>query len=1296
MSDRTARVSSVGMGGPGSSPRLVGRDDELARLRDAVSDAASGRPRLVLVAGDAGIGKSRLVAELMRSPEPGGAHVLSGRCLAIGNGGLPYAPLTEALRNLARGLDPATLDTVLGPARVELARLLPDLAARDVAAVSPAAGPASKADQARLFELVLGLLGRLGADRPVLLVVEDLHWADDATRDLLTYLAGNLRSEPVAVIATYRTDDAGSDRHAGTWLSDVLRAAAGDRINLGPLTPAEVADQLGGIFGTPPPPDVAAEIALRSGGNALFVEELAAAAGAAGPGHRPGSPARLPPTLREMLEARTRDLPPDTAAVLRALAVAGREVDDRLLVAATGLPAGRVHVAVHDAIDRHLAIVTGDPPLVALRHVLLREAIVANLLAGERRELHAAFAMALAEHPELADRSPAGAAGELAHHWAAADRPVEAFAAALTAAETATDVRAHAEAARHRRRALELLARLPAKARSTAPDEVDLLLAAEESANLAGDSGGAAALVERARSLVDPGTDPLRAATLESRLGYHRWLAGRSQEAVAHHERAVELVPADPPSLLRARVLRGLGGALMGIGRYRESAAVCEAAIEAARAADAPIEEGRALDMLGMDRVGIGDIDDGIEALQAACALARLHDRGEGLIVGLNNLSYHLALADRTAEALAAALEGIDAARSGGLDRRYGVNLRAAAADVLLRLGRWEEADHLVAEGRSLDPGGEGSLYLVIVRVRLATARGRFDEARAALEVGERMAAKDIDFDLAAYLHTAAAELWCWADRPDLATAAVVQGLADLAGSDDVFLAAPLLALGCRNAADRADAARAWGDGKALDAARADAARLSAQVDALTARGPGGRAPTTRSFAATIEWAHAERGRAEGDRDPGAWTNLVRAWTELGVPAAAYARWRRAEALLSDRADRATAAADLRVAAAAAASLGAAPLAQAVAALARRARVDLVPAMDERVAEAPPGPAPAPAPTEAHGPDAGRRRLAEMGLSARELQVLELLAAGRTNGEIAEVLFISRKTVSVHVTHILARLGVSSRVVAAAIALRWASWTSRRARRWAATSRPGRPPARSCSQTSSGRPRSSRRSVILPGRICGPGTTRPCAGCSMPTEAWRSITPVTASSCRSRPRRPPSPAPSPSSAPSRSTAAPPGSRPRSGSGCTTARQPARRRGGQVARCTSPRAWPRAPRQARSSRRSRRSRPRACAQGRHSRSAFRDWRGPSPWRRSPGARLPARSRPPSSRRVPPSRRGRRPWPPIRSGSPGGRRWRRGSGHRRGWPGRGPPPRRSRAWRGARWPPPAGRERSPVRT
>ncbi len=942
------------MAGRASSPRLVGREEELARLRGAVEDAAGGRSRFVLVAAEAGIGKTRLTTELIGTL---GAevHVLSGRCLAIADGGLPYAPLAEALRRLGHDLDPPVLEAALGPARDDLARLVPGLAADARAVPAGPGGSPDRAGQARLFELILGFLARLGDGRPVLLVVEDIHWADDATRELLTYLVANMRTERVAVVATLRTDAlvAFPDRPEDPWLVELMRSPGCERLALGPLSPAEVADQVRAILGSPPDPALAAAIAGRSGGNALFVEALVAAgtetweagAGAA------GAPPMLPDTLREMLAVRIRGLPEETAAVVRALAIAGRPVDDRLLVAVLGLPPGSVHQALRDGIARHL--VDLDAPLVDLHHVLLREAIVADLLGGERRALHAAMATALAAHPELADPSPVGAAGEVAHHWAAADRPVEAFETALIAADAAMAVRAFSEAARHRGRALDLLRRLPPEARSAAPDEIALLLDAEEAANLAGDLGAAAALIERGIRLVDPAADPVRAGILESRLGYHRWLGGRSDEALAHHRRAVELVPADPPSLVRARVVRGLGGALMGLGRYRESAVVCEAAIDAARAADAPVEEGRALDMLGMDRFGIGDVEGGITALRAACALARVHDPGEGLIVGLQNLAYHLGLADLPDEALAAAVEGIAAARREGLDRRYGLTLRAAAADVLLRLGRWEEADALVAEGRSLDPAGEGPLYLVIIRLRLATARGRFDEARQALAVGNRMAAGDVDFDLVAYLRTAEAEVACWTDRPDQASTAMEAGLAALEGSDDVFLAPPLLALGARAAADRAETARAWRDEAAVAEAVGIAVRVVSRLDALAsgavaagpaegaAGDPARAAPSTRGLAASSAWARAECGRADGSAHAAAWRDLAEAWRDLGVPAQeAYARWRRAEALLAGG-DRRRAAADIRAVARQAARLGAEPLATAVARLARRAGVSL-------------------------------------------------------------------------------------------------------------------------------------------------------------------------------------------------------------------------------------------------------------------------------------------------------------------------------------------------------------------
>jgi class 3 adenylate cyclase/tetratricopeptide (TPR) repeat protein len=939
-----------------SSQRLVGREEEFARLRAAIAEAAAGQARFVLVAGETGIGKSRLVAEVAASLGPE-FHWLTGGCLAIAHGGLPYAPLAEALRRLRDQLDDATLDRVLGPARAEVASLVPNLADEGELPARPAGGT----DQARFYALLLGVLQRLAADRPVLLIIEDVHWVDGATRALLTYLVANLRSERVAIVATLRTDEAAPDSRIEPWLAELLRRAGSWRIDLNPLSVAEVAEQLQEILGEVPAPGLVATIAARSGGNALFVEELAGAAVAvpAKGDSGPGTSARLPASLRDLLTARIRGLPPESATVLRPLAVAGRAVDDRLLVAATGLPEAAVHAALRDAIERHLVSGESSSPLVDLRHPLIRETIVGGLMAGERRSLHAALAAALVAHPEFADASPAAAAAELAEHWAAADRPGEAFWASLAASDAAMAVKAFAEAARHRRRAVDLLARLPREARAGAPDEIALLLQAEEAANLAGDFAASAELLERGLQLVDVGRDATRAGILESRLGYQRWLAGRSEEALAHHARAVALVPAEPPSLERARVLRALGGALMGAGRYLESAAVCEQAVAAARAADAPVEEGRALDMLGMDRFGAGDVEGGIAALRAACAIARAHDPGDGLIVGLHNLAYHLGLADRPDEALAAALEGIAAARREGLDRRYGIALRAAAADVLLRLGRWDEADALVAEGRALDPDNEGSLYLVIVRLRLATARGRWAEARRALAAGVQMAAGDVDFDLVAYLRIAEAELACWTGRPDSATAAVEAGLAALEGTDDVFLAAPLLALGARAAADRAEAAAVENDEVGRKEARLAVAGIAGRLDALTTA-LDERGSTTRGLAAAVEWARAECLRAEAACQAAAgrrgltrqirqWGRLAAAWRDLGVPFnEAYCRLRRAEAMLARPTGRRAATGELVAAAEQAARLGAGPLAATIADLALRLGIDLTGAVQER------------------------------------------------------------------------------------------------------------------------------------------------------------------------------------------------------------------------------------------------------------------------------------------------------------------------------------------------------------
>jgi len=1039
----------VGMGGRVSSPRFVGRTAELTGLRDLLDEVVAGRPRLALVMGDAGIGKSRLIAEVAKTSRHRGGgtgrntqslRVLTGQCLPVPDGGLPYAPLTEVLRQLARETEPATLERLLGPAHGEMARLLPELAGGTPA---PAPGPAGRADQARVFELVLGLLGRLSADAPSMIVVEDLHWIDDATRALLTFLARNLSTERLLLVATCRADAPDAPPDLAGWLAELGRSPIVVRIDVGTLSPAEVGAQLAGILGASPSRRLAAMIAARSGGNALFAEELLAAA-------RDGEPEALPATLAELLNARVRGLTGPARDVVRMLAIAGRAVDERLLAASLGVAGPVLATAIEAATDRSVAVANARDGTVTLRHVLLAEAIGAGMLAIERRSFHERFANALAAHPELADVSPAGAAGELAAHWAAADRPTEAFPAALQAARAARAVHAHSEAWRQFRRAVELWDRLAATGEPLEMSLVSLLREAEDAADLAGETADSQALVQWALELVDAEEDPRTAGFLHGRLGYQHWLAGRSHEELEEYRTAVALVPPDPPSIERARVLRGLGGALMGLGRYRESVEVCEAAIQAARAAGAHAEEGRALNMLGMDLVGLGDVDAGIERLEQATRIAEEHDPLDGLIPALYNLAVQLLLVDRAEEAARAASRGIEVAKRVGLDRRFGVILRAATADALLRLGRWDEADGWVTEGRALEPDDERPLYLRIVELRLSTARGRLDEARAIQAAAAPLASGDIDYDLVAYLRTAEAEFAYWDGRLVDAREAASSGLAVLATSDDVFLTAPLVALGMRIEAERAEAGRAWGDDAALGSAEASGASLAATIAELRARfADAGRQPTPGTSAALAS-AAAEHERLLGRTDAAAWAAVAAAWDKVMQPApAAYARIRQAEAHLTTARDRESAQAVLRAAADSATSLGARPLLGLAEALARRARLSLeqpaaagstasieMAAPDLGVPPTEAGPAPSSVPsTVAEGED-GRARLRELGLSRRELEVLTLVAAGRTNGQIAAELFISPKTASVHVTHILDKLGVGNRVEAAMVAAR--------------------------------------------------------------------------------------------------------------------------------------------------------------------------------------------------------------------------------------------------------------------
>ena len=1011
------RAILVAMTATLTSATFVGRTEELARLAAAADRAAAGTPTAVVVGGEAGVGKTRLVGELVASARQAGATVLVGGCVELGGEGLPFAPLIEALRGFVRDLDePELAQLVPGRARVELARLLPELGPGGPgpdAAGSWVGGPGAEprgsglgSEQRRLFELLLVLLERLGSERPAVLVVEDLHWADRSTRDLLAFLVRNLRHGRLLLVMTYRSDELHRRHPLRPFLAELDRGRRAERLELARFGRDEVAAQLAGIQGTPAPPELTERIHARSDGNAFFVEELAATAAADG---------ELPPSLRDTLLARIELLAEPTQQVLGVAAAAGARVGHDLLAEVAGLPDAELLAGLREAVSAHVLLVAADDGAYGFRHALVKEAVYAELLPGERTRLHARFAAALAGRDAGGDP---GLAAELAWHWYAAHDLERALPAAVEAGRAAERAFAYAEAQRQFERALELWDRVPGA--TAGLDKAELLARAGEAAANAGAADRAVALVRGALAEVAPGRDPLLAGQLTERLGFHLRIAGRPGAMEAYQE-AIGLVPPGP-TVERARVLAGLGQALMLRARFAEAIATCEEAIQVARAAGSPAVETHALCSLGTAMARIEDPDDGLAALGEARRLAAELGLAKDEARACVNLSDLLNDLGRLEEAVVVAMEGIEVATAAGLRRTFGVFLAGNAAAALYNQGRWDETAELTAA--YLELGDDEDLNTVTLRQSMAmldAGRGHFESALGHVRAARRLAGDEfIAVQYPPNLAAAEAEVAAWRGRLEEAAAAVAGGLAALQGPLVDLRACLLLAIGLRVEGERARLATARHDHETLTDAR-----LVADELVQWARGTfaGSRVAWRRAVLATCE---AEWARVQGEPDPERWLAAVAAWAESGhhYPLA-VARWRAAEALLAGRGDRTLVAELLRRSHATASGLGAEPLRGELERLARLGRVDLRP---RDPSGAPAGPTPEPTDAAAAG--------VALGLTARELEVLTLVAEGRSNRQVAEALFISAKTASVHVSNILAKLGVASRVEAAAVAHR--------------------------------------------------------------------------------------------------------------------------------------------------------------------------------------------------------------------------------------------------------------------
>jgi DNA-binding CsgD family transcriptional regulator/tetratricopeptide (TPR) repeat protein len=956
-------------------PTFVGRAHELTLLREAYAAA----PGAVFLRGEAGVGKSRLVAEFLAGVRDT-ATVLTGACLP-GGGLTPYVPIMEAIRGLHVGEMDAALGALAGG---PLPRLLTD--ARDDDPLP------READRTRLFQGLLTWLEELAATGPVVLVVEDLHWADDSTRDVLDFLVRSLRGEPVFVLGTYRDDEVPGRHPLRTMLAELSRLPGPARcatVELRRFDTAEAREQIEGILGATADDALVDTVFARSDGNAFLVEELVAAAGD-----------ELPATLRDILLARCRDLPLAATALLQAVAVAGRPVSHPVLAAVTPLPEEMLLGVLRAVVERNVLVPAGSG--YGFRHALVAEAVLAETLPGERLRLHRLLADALerlaGERDRDLDRKDPRFWSELAHHRFAARDLEPALLASVRAGLAAERVFALAEARRHFERAIDLWHDAPGAHAAAALDLAQLHRHAAELAHLLGDLDQAIVL---ARAGIAAATDDspagrTQAGLLHERHGRYRWLAsGASDELVAALRRAVDLVP-DEPTRERARVLAGLAVGLTLTWRHEDARVLAEKALAVAREAGARNEEAHLLTTLGMNLAALGRARDGLATMREALDVA--HDGGdsETLHRAYVNLGNSLREHGLLAESAATMLEGLDQAELRGFASAFGDQMVANAVEALFLHGRWADALEWLPDG----PRTRGLTIAAANRwamtARLLTGLGRLAEADEYLTAAERAVAGSAHFELQFIVAVQRAELELWRRRPADAIAVIarVTDIVDEAGTYSYQASA--LAMALRAAADLRDFTGEPGPVR----------RFVPWLDTVAAMD----VPDARAFHAL---AVAELGRVEGASDAAAWARAGDVMREFGAPFyRAYALYREGETLLHARGTRRAAAERLTAAATIAAGLGAAPLLAEVTALGTRARLTLDVTPEP---ERPPPP---------------------FGLTPRETEILALLADGSTNLEIAQHLFISRRTVGVHVSHILAKLGVANRSAAAALAHR--------------------------------------------------------------------------------------------------------------------------------------------------------------------------------------------------------------------------------------------------------------------
>ncbi|KAB2347515.1 helix-turn-helix transcriptional regulator [Actinomadura rudentiformis] len=938
------------------SPVLVGRGAELGELDAAFADVRAGHARALLVGGEAGVGKTRLMREFGRRAGAQGARLLTGGCLELGVDGFPFAPFTAILRQLVREIGADGVAELVGGRTAGLARLLPEF--------GEPGDDGSGQFQARLFELVLTLVDRLAERGPVVLIIEDAHWADRSSRDLLAFLVRNLGAvAALMIVVTYRSDELHRTHPLRPMLAELDRIDRVGRHELGRLSRREVGELMARLRGVEPAGEQVEAFYARSEGNPLFVEALMEADGRIA--------CELPESLRDLLLAGVQRLPDETQELLRIASAGGARIEHRLLAAVSGLGEDGMTRDLRPAVAGNVLAVDGDG--YAFRHALIREALHDDLLPGERTRLHTRYAEALENDRSLVP--PGRAAAELAYHWHAAHNVEWALISAWRAAKEADRAAAYAEDLRMLERVLELWERVP-DATSKIGEPYDKVLEyAVTAADSAGDSERGIRLATAALREID---DPHRRAFILERRGQMKHRAGHG-DWLADLRAAIALIPVEPPTVARARALAGFAQYVF-MGRANDDARTAsEEALAVAAEVGDPLAEASALQTLAcMDDHRAYDSHD-TELLDRAEEIAAEHGLEEQRLRAAINRSHFLEGAGRHAESVETARRGMDLAREWGRFRIQGSFLSINYAESLYSLGRWDEALAGIERALESDPPRPHRACLLELSGDILLACGDLEGAARRLALCQETRAWEIDRRLQEFLPMVRlqAELLVAQGKPEEALAHLSELLKHTGRPDDARYAWPCLIVAVR-AAESADALTPFIE-RAKDTA-VHGPLQQVQHDTF----------------------YAELARLRGENPH--WQPIIDGWRRLDQPYSIAKTLVSAAETDAARGDRERAAIRLDEAVTLATGLGATTLR------------DTAKNLADRIGSG--------------------ARASSHGLTARELEVLRHLSLGHSNRDIAERLFISAKTASVHVSNILAKLGAANRTEAAATARR--------------------------------------------------------------------------------------------------------------------------------------------------------------------------------------------------------------------------------------------------------------------